>query len=195
MVVVLNCSVLSTSRITPLRTDTRTPTKRSITESCPYVAGRTVYVPVHDDVTTRKCFLRYWPFVRGIDRSSLHRGSVMRSFGFFFVLGLNTLLKLDLRRHDAQVASLHLNQMIIRSDSNSSPKRGTTINVDFGARSRYPRQGWIITSRNNLQDVINHPSLRHLLLAPYSSNMPGDIYIGWAVLGHQQAQCWMAPPR
>ena len=42
---------------------------------------------MHDDVIKWKHFLRYWPFVRGIPRSS-----VARSFGVFFDLRLNKQL-------------------------------------------------------------------------------------------------------
>ena len=39
------------------------------------------------------------------------------------------------------------------------------INEDFGARSKYPRHGCIITSHSMMWDVITHPCLRYLLLA------------------------------
>ena len=41
---------------------------------------------------------------------------------------------------------------------------------DFGARSRYLRQGWVIASHSILWDAIAMPgTLRHLLMAPKSS--------------------------
>ena len=49
----------------------------------------------HDDVMIWKCFLYYWPFVRGIHRSPvvpLTNGSVMHTFGIFFLVSLNELL-------------------------------------------------------------------------------------------------------
>ena len=49
---------------------------------------------IHDDVIKWKHFLRYWPFVRGIHRSSVnspHR-PVTRSFDVFFDLHLDKLL-------------------------------------------------------------------------------------------------------
>ena len=49
----------------------------------------------HDDVTKRKHFLRYWPFVRGIHWSlvnSPHKRPVTRSFDIFFDLRLNKRL-------------------------------------------------------------------------------------------------------
>ena len=45
----------------------------------------------------------------------------------------------------------------------------STWYVDFGARSRYLRQGWIITSHRILWYAITSPCLRYLLLAPKSS--------------------------
>ena len=54
-------------------------------------------VPYHDDITTWKHFLCYWPFVRGITpRTGIfpsHEGSVIYSFGVFFFVSLNELLK------------------------------------------------------------------------------------------------------
>ena len=40
---------------------------------------------------------------------------------------------------------------------------------DFGARSRYLRQGYVIASHRILWDAITYPCLRYLLLAPKSS--------------------------
>ena len=44
--------------------------------------------------------------------------------------------------------------------------------VDFVARSRYPKQGWVITSQSKLRDMITYPCLRYLFLAIKSSYMP-----------------------
>ena len=41
--------------------------------------------------------------------------------------------------------------------------------VDFAARSRYLREGWVITSHSLLWGVITYPCLRYLFLAPKSS--------------------------
>ena len=40
---------------------------------------------------------------------------------------------------------------------------------DFGARSRYHRQGWLIASQSILLGAITYPCLRYLLLVPNSS--------------------------
>ena len=40
---------------------------------------------------------------------------------------------------------------------------------DFVARSKYLRQGWVITSHSLLWDVITYPCLRYLLLATKST--------------------------
>ena len=52
-------------------------------------------IELHDDDVTWKCFLHYWPFVKGIHQSlvdSPHKGPVMQSSHIFFVVSLNKLL-------------------------------------------------------------------------------------------------------
>ena len=46
----------------------------------------------------------------------------------------------------------------------------TTLYEDFGARSRYFRQGKVIPSHSTLWDAITNPCLRYLLLVPKSSH-------------------------
>ena len=48
---------------------------------------------------------------------------------------------------------------------------------DFGIRSRYLRQGLLITSHSKLWDVITYTCLRYLLLTPKSTYV--DICIHW----------------
>ena len=51
------------------------------------------------------------------------------------------------------------------------------IYEDFGARSRYLRQGWVIASHSTSWDAIINLCLRYLLLAPKSS------YMKWKISG------------
>ena len=53
------------------------------------------------------------------------------------------------------------------------------IYMDFGARSRYLRQRWVIASHSILWDAIIYPCLRYLLLAPKSSYYSYCIYYLW----------------
>ena len=49
----------------------------------------------HDDKIPWKCFLYFWPFVRGIHWSavdSIHKGLIVQSFDVFFVVSLKKLL-------------------------------------------------------------------------------------------------------
>ena len=71
----------------------------------------------HDDVIKWKHFPRYWPFVRGIDRSlvnSPHQSPVTRSFDVFFDLAwINIWVNIreagDLRRHRAHYDVIVMN--------------------------------------------------------------------------------------
>ena len=49
---------------------------------------------------------------------------------------------------------------------------------DFGAKSRYLRQGSVIKSHSKLWDVITYPCLRYLLLTPKSSYRCPSLYSG-----------------
>ena len=68
-------------------------------------------------------------------------------------------------------------------------------NEDFFARSRYLRQGLVITSHNKLWDAITYPCLRYLLLAKKSSNVVHFVEASVYYRNDSIAWCiWLLPP-
>ena len=68
---------------------------------------------VHDDAMTWKCFLYYWPFVRGVHLSpvdSAYKGSMMQTFDISFDVILNKQLDSQMggeaRYYNVHVTSL-----------------------------------------------------------------------------------------
>ena len=59
----------------------------------------------------------------------------------------------------------------------SSNRDNVWTNDDFGDRSRYLRQGWVIRNHSILWDAITYPCLRYLLLVPKASNINAATYI------------------
>ena len=65
------------------------------------------------------------------------------------------------------------------------------IYVDFVARSRYLKQGYVIASHSILRDAITYSCLRYLLLATKSSNrMKGPCHQQGSILLSATPQCW-----
>ena len=81
--------------------------------------------PSHDDIMSWKRFPHYWPFVSGIDQSSMnshHKHSVMQCFDVLFVISLYTVeqrVELLWRHFDDNIVQ-YSNSLIHRS--HISPK-------------------------------------------------------------------------
>ena len=127
---------------------------------------------MHDDVIKWKHFPRYWPFVRGINRSPVNsphkgqwRGALMPSLICAWMNGwVNNSKARDLRRHrahhDATVMAFTKTHLPVHNRAITSAGRYITVMI--------LHHGLFITARSTEQcGIINHQQLNYL-----SSTLP-----------------------